>query len=482
MHETIHGPNPITRRQLIGRTAGVAAGAASVLAAPAAASAKGAGRQRVAIIGAGAGGITAGYLVGGVHDVEIFESRRKIGGHCDTHEIEYKGSRLTVDLGAQFFHPKTHPVYVTLLEQVGLYDPAHPDSDDTLVADASLCVFPAGGGAPAFSSPNALATPAFAEEFAKFTQLARHAVQSNMPWETTVATWLKHLALTPAFKQRVIGPWITALIGSTHADVQRASARSILQTFALSFPEDVTQPFTTYNSTIGLQGNLQRILDRSRSVRVHLGAPVRALKQTASGWYIEMPGGRHGPFHSVVLNAPASTGHQLLRHVPGCAEVAGLLGQYSYFNARLLIHTDPTYMDSETSNWSSYNAETNGPQCEGSVWYGGLDPALPSGPIDVFKSWATHRRSQPAQILLERTFRHPIIDRAALRAAKSLRSHQGRKGLHFSGQYTLGFDAQESAVYSAIRVAESLAPSSRTLSSLTSRLRARGLGHVSYEL
>ena len=62
--------------------------------------------------------------------------------------IDYRGQRLTVDVGAQFFHPDTHPIYVTLLEQLGLYDPAHPDSDDTLEAPASLCIFPTAGGPP----------------------------------------------------------------------------------------------------------------------------------------------------------------------------------------------------------------------------------------------------------------------------------------------------------------------------------------------
>jgi hypothetical protein len=53
-------------------------------------------------------------------------------------------------------------------------------------------------------------------------------------------------------------------------DARRASARSILQTFALAFPANLLEAATTYNSKIGLQGNLQRMLDRSPTARVHL--------------------------------------------------------------------------------------------------------------------------------------------------------------------------------------------------------------------
>ena len=46
---------------------------------------------------------------------------------------------------------------------------------------------------------------------------------------------------------------------------------------------------------------------------------------------------------------------------------------------------------------------------------------------------------------LERRFKHPLITRSTIRAARALRPLQGRKGLYFSGQYTTGMDLQESA-------------------------------------
>jgi predicted NAD/FAD-binding protein len=347
----------------------------------------------------------------------------------------------------------------------------------------SLCIFPTSGEAPVFSSSHALATPQVALEFATFTRLARAAVLSGLRWEITVAAWISGLSVSESFKQAVLYPWITALIGSPRADAMRASARSILQTFALAFPADITQAAATYNSTIGLQGNLRRLLDRSPGVRLHLKAPATALERTCGEWFLVTPSGRHGPYSSVVLNAPARVGHRLLRRLPAFTVLAALLRSYQYFDSRLVIHTDPAYVDHARGNWASYNAGVRGQQCEGSVWYGALRHELPSGvTIDVFKSWATRRPADPAHILLERRFQHPIIDRAAIHAARALQAHQGRDGLYFSGQYTTGFDAQESAVYSAIKVAERLAPASHTLQALKARLRASGLAGISYDL
>ncbi len=440
-------------------------------------------RHRVAIIGAGAGGVAAAYFLAERHDVDLFEARSKIGGHCDSHVIDYQSRRLTVDLGAQFFHPDTHPIYVTLLEQLGLYDPAHPASDDTLVAPAGLCIFPTAGGPPTFSSSNPLATPGRAIEFVPYTQLARQAVLSDMPWETTVGAWVRGLPVDQSFKNDVVYPWITALIGCSRADALRASARSILQTFALAFPADVAQGATTYNSTIGLQGNLQRLLDRSRTAQVHLGTAVHALKRQRNGWLLETPTGHHGPYRFVVVNAPPHAGRELLRTLPHFTRLTALLDAYKYFDSRILIHTDPAYVQRDRSNWATYNAGVDGRQCEGSVWYGALHQRLPSGAtIDVFKSWAERRRADPKHILLERRFKHPLIRRSTIQAARALHPLQGRAGLYFSGQYTTGFDSQESAVYSAMKVADSLAPTSQTLASLKRRLAARGLAGISYDL
>ena len=496
MSEPSRLPSSLTRRDFVKDAVALAAlGTGSGLigrdvAAAAAAPAKRTGRggarsdrRRVAIIGAGAGGIAAAYFLAGTHDVDLFEARAKIGGHCDSHVIHYRGRRITVDLGAQFFHPGTHPIYVTLLEELGLYDPAHPAADDTLVAPGSLCIFPTAGGPPVFSSSHPFSTPQRSIDFANYTQLARQAVLSNLSWETTVGAWIRSLPISQSFKNEVVLPWTTALIGSPRADALRASARSILQTFALSFPADILQGATTYNSTIGLQGNLQRLLDRSPTVRVHLSTATHALSHTRAGWLLETPAGQHGPYHDVVLNAPPLAGRQLLRPLRAFADRTALLNRYEYFDSRLLIHTDPTYVHHDRTNWAAYNAGVAGRECEGSVWFGGLHHKLPSGgTIDVFKSWAQRRRADPTQILLERRFKHPLISRSAIRAARALGPLQGRNGLYFSGQYTTGFDSQEAAVYSAMKVAESLAPASHTLRSLKARLRASGLAGISYDL
>ena len=135
MSERWRSPSSMTRRDVVkGAVALAALGAGSALigrdAAAAAPPDVGGARRRPRGDHRRRCGRRGRGLLPGRHASTSTSSRRdrKIGGHCDSHVIDYRGQRLTVDLGAQFFHPDTHPIYVTLLEQLGLYDPAHPDA------------------------------------------------------------------------------------------------------------------------------------------------------------------------------------------------------------------------------------------------------------------------------------------------------------------------------------------------------------------
>jgi predicted NAD/FAD-binding protein len=437
----------------------------------------------VAVIGGGAGGIATAYFLEGACDVEIFESRSKIGGHCDSSDISYMGETITVDLGAQFFHPATHPIYVTLLEQLGLYDPTNVGVDDqTLVAPGSVCVFP-DGGQPRFISTAPLRTPISDVEFLAYTQAARHVVLSNMAWEVTLDEWIGGLPVSQSFKDNILYPWICALIGTTHANAAGVSARSILQTVALAFPANPLSGASTYNSKIGFEGNLRAMLARSPSAVVHVNSAVQALTFDDGEWHVQTPSGTAGPFDAVVVNAPPHASVGLFSQLPWASGIVSLLGTYQYFDSRIVIHTDPAYVCSDRTFWAVYNGEIDGIECEGSVWLGGIHQKLPGGgTVDVFKSWAQRRDADPQHILLERSFRHPLITADVIAAARALGPMQGRNGLYFAGHYTTGMDLQETAVYSAMKVASSLAPNSASLASLQALLEARGRTGISYEL
>ena len=377
------------------------------------------GRERVAIIGAGAGGVAAAYFLAGSFDVDLFEARSRIGGHCDSRVIKHRGRRITVDLGAQFFHPDTHPIYVTLLEELGLYDPEHPDADATLEAPASLCIFRTAGGAPIFSSSQPLSTPQRAIDFATFT-----SSRGRRSCRTCRGRSPSRLDPQPAPAAIVQAG---RPVSVDHGDDRVRAGRRAASVGAVD-PADVRA---------GVSGRHPRgrhhvqLEDRpAGEPAAHAGpqpgrpgAPQHACagpESQRAGWFLRTPAGRKGPYRFVVLNAPPRAGRELLRPLPAFAEVTALLDVYRSFDSRLLVHTDLAYMPLIAATGGRTTPVFDGLKCEGSAWLGALQEESAAGAsVDVFKSWAQRRSADPKYILRERRFKHPLISRSTIEAARA---------------------------------------------------------------
>ena len=52
--------------------------------------------MKIAIIGAGISGLTAAYYLRHNHDITLYESAPRIGGHTATVDVDYAGRRYAV--------------------------------------------------------------------------------------------------------------------------------------------------------------------------------------------------------------------------------------------------------------------------------------------------------------------------------------------------------------------------------------------------
>ena len=69
-----------------------------------------ASRPSVAVVGSGVSGLTAAYLLSRTHDVTLFESDNRLGGHAHTHDVTASdGSEHAVDSGFIVHNDRTYP-------------------------------------------------------------------------------------------------------------------------------------------------------------------------------------------------------------------------------------------------------------------------------------------------------------------------------------------------------------------------------------
>jgi len=89
--------------------------------------------RRIAVIGGGISGLTAGYVLSRTDHVTLFEADRRLGGHADTHLV----GPVPVDTGFIVYNERTYPLLTRLFAELGV---------STQPAEMSMSVRCAGCG------------------------------------------------------------------------------------------------------------------------------------------------------------------------------------------------------------------------------------------------------------------------------------------------------------------------------------------------
>ncbi|MBL9021423.1 MAG: FAD-dependent oxidoreductase [Myxococcales bacterium] len=423
----------------------------------------------MAIVGGGIAGLTLAWLLDHVCDVTLFEKARVLGGHIETVEVDLAGERHAVDLGAQLFNRRVHPTFMALLDVLGVADPPRASAGSLVTREMGTTLADHGAALPRFVSPLfrdgrlwPTVAPWNAAGQAAFLSLALAAPKLNQAdWRLTLDEWLRTVrGLTTEGRERIVLPWLSALAGCSIEEARAFSARAGAAIPARAIPANPLEPYSWSHVARGL-GSVVALLERSCThLRVRRGARVVSVRVVEGGLAVRAEGSPELVVDHVVLAAPPHATAALVADMPGRADLAAVLGGFRYFQSRLLIHTDPVYMHPDRRYWSAYNATTRETYCEGSIWYGAIRDKLPSGATaDIFKSWATNRDKQPRALVAEKEYRHPLLDPAFFRGQAALERAQGRGNLWFAGSYCRDVDLQETALQSALRVADSIAAS-----------------------
>lgn len=74
--------------------------------------------MKIAIIGSGISGNTLAYYLNLHHQITLFESNDRIGGHSHTHHIDIFNQKVSVDTGFIVFNKKTYPNFLKLLHEL----------------------------------------------------------------------------------------------------------------------------------------------------------------------------------------------------------------------------------------------------------------------------------------------------------------------------------------------------------------------------
>ena len=76
--------------------------------------------MRIAVIGSGISGLGAAYLLNPAVDVHLFECASRLGGHSNTVDADFGGTKVPVDTGFIVFNPLNYPNLLSMFDRLNV--------------------------------------------------------------------------------------------------------------------------------------------------------------------------------------------------------------------------------------------------------------------------------------------------------------------------------------------------------------------------
>jgi uncharacterized protein len=413
--------------------------------------------RRTGVVGAGMAGVALACLLDGQREVLLLEAQPEIGGNVQSIGVDLDGQSFVVDMGAQYFNPGPYPTYVKLLSLLGLPSEEHSFA-------TSITLYNPAEPTPRFLSPVVprrswpLLAPwdrAGIEAFATAFVSAKQREEENADWDLTMEAWLQTLNLAEQQWAGMIVPWAASLYSGSIEEAMGYSARAAMIFAAEALPANPVQPVLYYVLNSGMVEVLDRMIAQTATVRVVTGAAVSGVERGQGGFALRCADGRTFEVDDLVFASSGPPTLSLLATIPGTGAQQAALQGIEFRGARLALHTDPIYAPADPLLWSFLNSQIEGNYCEASMWLANvLTVPRPQTAAKLWKSWITHRTHQPTQVIHEAQFQHMLPTPATLHAQSALDALQGEGGIWFAGGYTRPYDSQETALLSAMEIAQ----------------------------
>ncbi|HOB92833.1 MAG TPA: NAD(P)-binding protein [Aquabacterium sp.] len=431
--------------------------------------------MRIAVIGAGLGGLAAAWLLGRAgRQVTLYERAPRPGFTAANVAVPGRGAAATsaneavrVDVPLRVFYPGYYPTLTRLYADLGV--PSEP------VSYAASFHGPAWAGRDAAAlyfryrnlrwGGRSVAVPGLADwalgapvwpawrmaaAALRWRQLALPALARGELAGRTIGDW--------AAAQRLPRPFIDGLLLPAIATVctcSLAQAAAVPAAVAVDYMARGLLRQSVHRALHGADDVQRRLLAGIADLRC--GAVIDAVRRLPgdAGVELRLADGATEHVDHVVLATQAGASLRLLADADA-DETAALAGLPDT-PVQVVTHSDARLMPARRRDWSPVNlwVDTAGGQVESTIWVNAVQPVLRGAP-DVFQTVGPLRPVAAASVLGEARFQRPLVtldSERALTALQALQTQPGRRVWFCGSQAQPGVPLLESAVRSAYVVA-----------------------------
>jgi predicted NAD/FAD-binding protein len=410
--------------------------------------------MKIAIVGSGISGLACAYYLHRQHDVTVYESAPRIGGHTATVDVSLGARRFAVDTGFIVYNDWTYPNFIALLQELGVS--SKPTQMSFSVNDQSTGLEFAGSNLNAlFAQRKNLVSPRFLgmlRDIMRFNKEAQRDLdQGAIAAGATLGEYLQSRRYGAAFTEQYLVPMGSAIWSSD----TRAMLDFPLLFFVRFFKNHGLLSVTNRPQWRVIEGGSREYLGpltAGFADNIHCNAGIAAIQRTEAGATIIFDDGTRQEFDHVVLACHSDQALRLLDQ-PTPLE-RDVLGAMPYQSNEVVLHTDIRLLPRSRRAWSSWNYVTRGADQPAAVTYNmnilqGLD-----APETVCVTLNCTDSINPTKILARLRYDHPVFSLASMRAQDRWQEINDGSTWYCGAYWGSGF--HEDGVNSARRVAQAI--------------------------
>jgi uncharacterized protein len=413
-------------------------------------------KLNIAVIGSGAAGLTAAWLLRQKHAVTLFEKSDRVGGHTNTVVIESGPDAGTpVDTGFIVFNDRNYPTLTRLFARLGC-GARFSDMSFGFFSERTGLSYCASNLNGLFAQRTNLLRPSYwrmwAEVF-RFWRVARESLAADPLGGKTMGQFLAEHRIGRAAVEQFILPMGAAIWSAPHAGMLEFPAESMLRFWAnhgLLSANDHPR----WQTVIGGSHSYVKLMRKDLRDAIVTCAQIEGVRRDERGAVVRMNDGREVSFDRVVIAVHADQALRLL--ADPSADEQRLLGAWTYSGNHTVLHTDTSFMPANRRAWASWNyVEEKAAAADRPVpvtyWMNRLQGLRASR--DYLVTLNPSRPIAEGCVLREFTYEHPQFTAAAVASQRELPDLNGRRSTFFCGSY-FGHGFHEDAVKSGANVAQ----------------------------
>ena len=412
--------------------------------------------MKIAIIGSGISGLTSAYWLSRDHEVVVYESEAKIGGHTATIDVELDDRQYAIDTGFIVFNDWTYPKFNKLIAELGVeYQP----TEMSFSVSDRVNDFEYSG-----TNLNTLLAQRrnllrhkfwqMLSEINRFNKQAKSDFANNtIDPSITMGEYLDQGGFNQVFKKYYILPMASAIWSMPKKTINDFQALFFIRFFNHHGLLNITNRPQWHVIKGGSREYLEP-LTKPFAGQIRTNCPVNSIKRNQAKVLVQSKMGQQS-FDALIFACHSDQALKILGNEATEYE-RQILGDISYYPSDVTLHTDTSMLPNKQRAWASWNYLLAGEDNDiPLVTYNmNILQAIKSDHIFCV-SLNAKDKIDPGKIIQNFTYSHPELSARSIQAQQGWDRINGENRSWFCGAYW-GNGFHEDGVVSARRVVQSI--------------------------